>query len=284
MPKSKDESAFKQAYRRVSITELLNSAKKHIATGENCLREAAEDIAAASEKGATQRVIAEKVGKSVGWVNGLLQWRQGGYQETPFGPAVRASRERAAAFSLTEQTEPATDQTVDSPFDPAKTRTIPVETSHSVIRFNNGKICPPETGDDTSEAVPKVDQLMVKAKAAIQKGDAATSKAAAHFSKAEKLAAAAASASSSASAPADKTAVDAAPGSDERPSISAIYQADAFKHVVEFPGALPEVIDLIGRENFLNAIATMQAAYDAHCEGSAVQAAADRAEAKPRPR
>jgi hypothetical protein len=106
MPKSKDESAFKQAFRRVSITELLISAKKHIATGENCLREAAEDIAAASEKGATQRVIAEKVGKSVGWVNGLLQWRQGGYQETPFGPSAKASRERAAVQS-TEQSEPA---------------------------------------------------------------------------------------------------------------------------------------------------------------------------------
>jgi hypothetical protein len=67
------------------------------------MHDAAEYIAKAQEQGATQRVIAERVGKSVGWVNRLLQWRLEGYKETAFGPPSKARRERVQA---TEQQKP----------------------------------------------------------------------------------------------------------------------------------------------------------------------------------
>jgi hypothetical protein len=91
---------------QLSIRDLMDRAKGHIEAGESHMHQAADDVAAAHKLGATQREIAKAVNKSVGWVNGLLQWRQGGYQETAFGPAVKASRERAAMFSQTEQATP----------------------------------------------------------------------------------------------------------------------------------------------------------------------------------
>jgi hypothetical protein len=63
----------------MSIDDLLNRAKVNIEAGEDRLHRAAEDIAAATEQGATQRKIAETIGKSVAWVNGLLKWRLAGY-------------------------------------------------------------------------------------------------------------------------------------------------------------------------------------------------------------
>jgi hypothetical protein len=90
----------------ITITELLGRAKRAIETGENSLHDAAEDIAAAQEQGATQRQIAEAVGKSAAWVNRLLKWRQSGYQDdTAFGPQARASRQRAKRVQATEQTK-----------------------------------------------------------------------------------------------------------------------------------------------------------------------------------
>ena len=47
-----------------TVTELLSRARHAIEAGENSLHDAAEDIAAAQEQGATQRRIAEAVGKS----------------------------------------------------------------------------------------------------------------------------------------------------------------------------------------------------------------------------
>ncbi len=45
--------------------------------------------------GKTQRQIAEGVGKSVAWVNRLLQWRRDGFpSDTPFGPQSADARER----------------------------------------------------------------------------------------------------------------------------------------------------------------------------------------------
>jgi hypothetical protein len=71
----------------MSVTELLSRAKQAIESGETSLRAAADDIAAAEEQGATQRQIAEAVGKSAAWVNRLLKWRESGYQDdTAFGP------------------------------------------------------------------------------------------------------------------------------------------------------------------------------------------------------
>jgi hypothetical protein len=61
------------------------------------LQQAAEHIAAASEQGATQRDIAETVGKSAAWVNGRLKWRQAGYHDTAFGPQAKAKRNRVRA-------------------------------------------------------------------------------------------------------------------------------------------------------------------------------------------
>jgi hypothetical protein len=90
----------------ITITELLGRAKRAIEAGENSLHDAAEDIAAAREQGATQRQIAEAVGKSAAWVNRLLKWRQSGYQDdTAFGPQARASRQRAKRVQATEQTK-----------------------------------------------------------------------------------------------------------------------------------------------------------------------------------
>ena len=88
----------------MSVTELLSRAKQAIESGETSLRAAAEDIAAAEEQGATQREIAEAVGKSAAWVNRLLRWRQSGYQDaTAFGPQAKASRQRARRVQSPEQ-------------------------------------------------------------------------------------------------------------------------------------------------------------------------------------
>jgi type IV secretory pathway VirB10-like protein len=84
------------SHRNASIPELLNRAKSSIESGVASWRAATEDMAAAQEQGASQRQIAEAVGMSTAWVNHMLGWRRGGYQdESPFGPQSRASRERA---------------------------------------------------------------------------------------------------------------------------------------------------------------------------------------------
>jgi flagellar biosynthesis GTPase FlhF len=86
------------------IPELLTRAKRAIETGDASMRAAAEDIVAAQGLGATQRQIAEAVGKSAAWVNRLLRWRQSGYQDdTAFGPQARASRQRARDVQTSEQ-------------------------------------------------------------------------------------------------------------------------------------------------------------------------------------
>jgi hypothetical protein len=69
MPRSSKKSVVPQA--ELSIAELLNLAKINILNGQDAFRIAAEFIAEAAERGATQREIASGVGKSVGWVNGL---------------------------------------------------------------------------------------------------------------------------------------------------------------------------------------------------------------------
>jgi hypothetical protein len=88
----------------MTVTELLSRAKQAIESGENSMRAAAEDIAAAQEQGATQRQIAEAVGKSAAWVNQLLKWRQSGYKDgTAFGPQAKASRQRARVRATEHQ-------------------------------------------------------------------------------------------------------------------------------------------------------------------------------------
>jgi hypothetical protein len=82
------------------VHDLLDEAKQAIANGEASLQRAAECIAKAQARGATQRQIAEAVGKSAAWVNQLLKWRAAGYGQTAFGPAKAAQR---AAFRQSER-------------------------------------------------------------------------------------------------------------------------------------------------------------------------------------
>jgi hypothetical protein len=89
---------------RITVTALLDRAKHAIESGETSLHVAAEDIAAARDQGATQRQIAEAVGKSAAWVNRLLKWRESGYHDgTAFGPQAKAARQRAQRVHSTEQ-------------------------------------------------------------------------------------------------------------------------------------------------------------------------------------
>jgi hypothetical protein len=142
--------------RSLSIAELLNRAKISIQAGEHSLHQAAEDIAAASERGTTQREIAQTVGKSLGWVNGLLKWRSAGYPDTAFGPASKAKRARAAAmFRRPEQTKTTT------------------------------KSRPASTSEQARAEKAKAEAATAKANAARAKAEAATAKAEARKAKAE---------------------------------------------------------------------------------------------------
>jgi hypothetical protein len=76
------------------IDKLHDQARLAIESGERALaeraREAAEYLAEARNLGATQRDSAEAIGKSAGWVNALLRWRDGGYLTVfPFPRAAR---------------------------------------------------------------------------------------------------------------------------------------------------------------------------------------------------
>jgi hypothetical protein len=87
-----------------TIVELLETAKVKTDAGENSLRAAAEDLAAAELLGATQRQMASALGKSPAWISRILAWRRGGYAtETPFGPQSKASRQRAISVQSTDR-------------------------------------------------------------------------------------------------------------------------------------------------------------------------------------
>lgn len=85
------------------IVSLCERAKVSIQTGELRWRSAADDMALAAALGASQRDIAERVGKSLGWVNGLLQWRAQGFVGTPF--KSERSQPKIKPFSGTEHQE-----------------------------------------------------------------------------------------------------------------------------------------------------------------------------------
>src|ERR1019366_1110938 len=82
------------------IPELLARAKQSIESGVSSFRAAAEYLAAAQELGVSQRQLADEVGKSAGWVNGLLKWRAHGY---PDGTPFKTRRPLAEAVQQTEQ-------------------------------------------------------------------------------------------------------------------------------------------------------------------------------------
>ena len=74
--------------------ELLRRANSAIEAGERSLHDAAEALGIADEDhSATQREMAEAVGKSASWVNKLLKWRRSGYTDhSPFGPTTKQGR------------------------------------------------------------------------------------------------------------------------------------------------------------------------------------------------
>lgn len=91
-----------------TVAKLLNEAKQVISSSDTALcssmRKAAELVAAAQARGASQRKIAAAVNKSPGWVNRLLKWRLNGYRDgTPFGPQAKASRQRAGRSGATKR-------------------------------------------------------------------------------------------------------------------------------------------------------------------------------------
>jgi hypothetical protein len=91
----------------MAATELLQKAKAAIASGEKNFREAAEYIANAQRQGVSQRFIAGEIGKSVGWVNGLLKWRRGGYIGDAFDRAHRKKLVQPAEQRATYNVDPA---------------------------------------------------------------------------------------------------------------------------------------------------------------------------------
>ena len=98
---------------RETIDTLYAKARLAIASGEKALgehaREAAEYLAEARNLGATQRDSAKAIGKSAGWVNALLRWRDGGYLTVfPFPRAARplfGPRGRVQAAERKKQAE-----------------------------------------------------------------------------------------------------------------------------------------------------------------------------------
>jgi hypothetical protein len=82
------------------IAEHLAQAKRDIAAGEHSLRSAAEHIAAAVAAGATQMRVASAVGKSQAWVNRMLKWRTGGFDE---GGPFAADNSKAKIISRTNK-------------------------------------------------------------------------------------------------------------------------------------------------------------------------------------
>jgi hypothetical protein len=87
--------------------DLFSRAKDAIEAGDQSLHDAADALVIAQEDfKASQREIAEAVGKSAAWVNRLLRWRREGCPGSPFGPGSRAGRERWKRVQSTEQRAP----------------------------------------------------------------------------------------------------------------------------------------------------------------------------------
>jgi hypothetical protein len=84
--------------------DLFSRAKDAIEAGDQSLHAAAEALALAQEDfKASQREIAEAVGKSPAWVNRLLRWRCEGCVGSPFGPGSLAGRKGRKGVQSTEQ-------------------------------------------------------------------------------------------------------------------------------------------------------------------------------------
>lgn len=89
---------------RPTKAELLSRAKAAIETSEQSLRVAAEALGIAQEEySASQREMAEALGKSASWVNALLRWRQSGYKDaSPFDrPRSRSAAKQSPKAKTT---------------------------------------------------------------------------------------------------------------------------------------------------------------------------------------
>ena len=89
-----------------TIAKLHDKARRAIAAGEGSFRQAAEYLAEARKRGATQRQSAKAIGRSPAWVNTLLKWQASGFKDTPFGPQSKAKR--AAVQSPKQSRRPMT--------------------------------------------------------------------------------------------------------------------------------------------------------------------------------
>lgn len=88
------------------VDDLLVKAKHAIAAGEKCYREGAEFIFETQKAGATQKQIAEHVGKSQAWISQLLAWRAGGYK----GGAFERSHKSRISPANKPKAKPTTDE------------------------------------------------------------------------------------------------------------------------------------------------------------------------------
>lgn len=101
--------------------ELLSRAKAAIEIGERSLHEAAEALGVAQElHSATQREMAEAIGKSAAWINKLLKWRRSGYKDhSPFGPTTKRERvEHAQHQAKASKPRSAATETLADAYDP----------------------------------------------------------------------------------------------------------------------------------------------------------------------
>jgi hypothetical protein len=89
--------AKQKAERETAQAEQLELFKSEIADNDRSMRAATEYLLKAVDLGATQRMAAEKVGKSESWVNRLLRWGRNGFKDTgPFSTDAKAKRVRTA--------------------------------------------------------------------------------------------------------------------------------------------------------------------------------------------
>ena len=81
------------------MSDHISLAREYIAKGEEYYAKAANEIAAwlAEDSSRTQRQVADLLGRSAGWVNGLVRWRtsvQDTEQDSPASPWANTYEER----------------------------------------------------------------------------------------------------------------------------------------------------------------------------------------------
>lgn len=84
----------------------IRRAKDYIAKGEHCYRQAADELSAAHDEGATWAAIAQAMGRSENWVYKIIAWSKdtNGSVSSPFGGEAEneARYERQARGALAD--------------------------------------------------------------------------------------------------------------------------------------------------------------------------------------